>query len=139
MTNKIHNLAVIDETAKIGKGGLTLYNFPVYLNEEGKNQGILLRLQVRSEGTWNFNSHYKWEPSAQTFVLTQNENLVDYIYFRVYGLDINIEAVGQDVQGFKDNQVKLIDNTNGIFKFVVKAFIIPKEDANKSITTIMRI
>ena len=110
-----------DETAKIGKGGLTLYNFPVYLNEEGKNQGILLRLQVRSEGTWNFNSHYKWEPSAQTFVLTQNENLVDYIYFRVYGLDINIEAVGQDVQGFKDNQVKLIDNTNGIFKFVVKA------------------
>ena len=110
-----------DATAKIGKGGLTLYNFPVYLNEDGKNQGILLRLQVRSEGTWDFNSHYRWDNSSQTFILTQNENLVDYIYFRVYGLDINIEAVGQEVQGFKENEAKLIDNTSGIFKFVVKA------------------
>jgi len=111
-----------EEDSGWGKGGLTLYNFPVYAGLDGKNQGVLLRFKVYSLGVYDFNSHYEWDSSLKTFVKAQNQGLEDSLYFKVYGLNIKLESQEVAVDGFKDNQVKLIDNDGGIFKITVTTY-----------------
>lgn len=97
-----------------GKGGLVLKNFPVNLDESGKNQGVLLKITVYSLGVYDFNSHYEWNAGLANFVQTQNSNLSADLYIKVYGLELNIEANKPEVFGIKDAEDKIGTDTAGI-------------------------
>ena len=112
-----------------GKGGLTLKNFPVNLNESGVNQGVLLKITVYSLGVHDFNSHYEWNSTLANFVQTQNSNLSADLYIRVYGLELNIEANNPELFGIKDEEEEIgtdaagvpFIGTDGLFKITAKS------------------
>ena len=115
------------ESEKVGKGGLTLKNFPTNPDEDGKNQGILLRVTVyASDIPYDFNSRYKWSNTENKFVLTKNENLFAYLYLKVYGLDIEISSNEKEIYACGNSEVDLIGN-DGLFNISVKS-----GSANKS-------
>ena len=124
LTNLYDFDLIYDNDAGIGKGGLKLYNFPEYLDAAGKNQGVLLKITVYSEGqAHDFNGHWAWSTTTQSFgtELTKNPGLSADIYFRVYGLQIKIEAKQSEVFGCKDDEIDLLakNGTNNIFNITV--------------------
>lgn len=105
-------------------GGLSFYNFPVN-KENDVNKGVIVCFKVESElnADQDFNCHYKYINGTFTKVL--NNNLSKELYFKIYGIDFTIKVNNAEsylnyFKGFKDNKIKIFDNTTGIFTFTAK-------------------
>lgn len=118
------NLNYYDDI-KTGRGGLKFNNFPVVYDDEGNSKGVLVEFRIFSmENDLSFNTHYYYDRENNRFLKKLNDNLSAKLYFRIFGMEISIEAKNDiNFIGFKGNELNVFgnaDDTESVFNITVK-------------------
>lgn len=109
----------------LGRGGLEFYNFPI-VYKDAESKGVLLEFSVFSiDNNLDFNTHYYYDRTNNRFLRKLNDNLSAKLYFRIFGIEVSIEAKNEinNFVGYEGNTLNVFGNMedeNCIFNIEVK-------------------